>query len=263
MARMRISVPLDTGTLSASSARADFAVTQLYHPDPGLAWSPLGLTGEYIAVDYGASPPLISCMALLYTNLRSSRSIRARASNSGVIGAADATPFDVSIAPANGLNSAARDDWTDYIHLLGAAVQYRYWRFDIADAGHPDGALSVGRLVMDRDFETMHDYGADMVADDYGIAADAPDGRLITGPTLLAKRIDFSVSLLPVADMASRWQRVLACGRTTPLLLVQDPDVSSDRQDKIIYGVFRQRPSVPRVYNGFYAGRFELRGLRP
>lgn len=263
MGRMRIAVPLDSGTLSASSARADFPVTNLHHHDPGFCWSPVSLAAEYVALDYGVTPPPVSCIALLYTNLRPSVSVRLRASNVAAINSGDAAPLDVSVPPANGLGAETRDGWTDFVHFLSAPVTYRHWRFDIADAGHPDGLLRLGRLVMDRDFETRHDYESDGVPDDYGQVDDAPDGRVLAGPTLLGKRLEFTVGLLPVADMAPRWRRVLARGRTAPLLVVQDPDAASDRQDKMVYGSFRQRPSVPRRYNEFYAGRFEIRGWRP
>lgn len=137
----------DLATLTAGSAVSTLPVTNLQNSDPARKYRTTGLASQYVQADHGSGNSYAyNCVFFVGANFTNSATLQVRASATDPVAAPALNQSGLDLWPgskptkANWAYPIAMASWTN-------STAYRFYRFDITDAGNPDGYLEAGRLI--------------------------------------------------------------------------------------------------------------------
>lgn len=231
---------------------------------PQLAWRSSGLSNLFVVLDLG-SAQVVEVAALLFSNLRATDTIRVR--GAGTEAAVTASPaIDQTFNAFSG--SKASDISTKAImHLTGTLANrtQRFWRFDITATSHPDGFISVGRIMLAQgtDYGNGFQLNATRMFFDDSIIFEGPGYVDVDAyPTLPGWKVAFEfISATHFRDViAPFFTRI---GRKRAVLFVPQPDQPDTWQHEVVYGyVMKDISAEQRVYDGWWH-EIEIKSLAP
>ena len=255
--------PLDGATITASSeASSDFAASNLGQSQPDQAWRSTGVRETIRAVlqDEAAS---IDALALIATNFSKYGTISWR-------GADDIALLDGATYGYSALNEAepgftsanhaanpiidlnfvkqsyrwglASRPAVHRVHILPTPQSYRAWRLDLHDPGNLAGYLQVGRLYAAKKWQaTINvDVGATEGYIDPSPATEMRGGTIRIDPWGKRRTMEFTIGFMEEAEMrayAAEIERLR--GASGDVLVMVDPDNTTDFQQMTIYGAMR------------------------
>ena len=253
----------DAAVLAESSQAASQEVENLLLDQPTDSWQTTGVAAESIVGDLGAVAP-VDCAALLAGNFRSDTTIRFRGADTEAnLTAAPAVDTTVAAAWAAGDPEDYAVGTRNWIKVLSATFNIRWFRFDLADSGHPDGyfrfgRLGVGALTRTKDMLPsalpVHQEPEDRVrTSGGGIHFRAVGGRPVLGPLTY---------LRTEAQLAELRRLIRLNGSSRPVLYVCDVEREGDEmQEDSIYGLLGEVSSLPIPHRGLRELRLQVQGL--
>lgn len=145
----------------------------------------------------------------------------------------------------------------------GAPAAARYVRLAFASLGGAV-ALTVGRVIIGQRITLMRNFslGAARGVRSLGDTRFSPTGVPLVrrGAKLRTIGVSFR-ALLPDEVESSIAPLIERCGTDTPVVLVTDPDVHDDRQNRIYFGYLEGAPGTVQARAGFYQADFALVAL--
>lgn len=254
-------VPLDLGTVTSGNELANRPASYLNEFDyRGMVWKSSGATDLYVRCNLGGAQE-IDFVGLLGANAQAGTTIRIRLGDSQaeVDGTADydstaLTFIDPTPAavPANGYHS----------HHELASVQTKQWlRIDIG--GH-SGDFQASMLVIGKKkqpatyYETSWQIGVrDLGGRSY--SRNAVPG--ITAGEKLRSAV-FRMSWLTEAEVEGDFAPLdEAVGKSTPLYVCFDPEATTYRQRRTMFGIFEENPVIQKVGFNRFERQFQILSL--
>ena len=146
--------PVPLTVVTAGSQATNGPTVNLNNDLPDMVWRTNAVTTGDIVVSVPAGT-VVECIALLYSNLRSTDLVRVRAANSA--GATTSSPlYDSGDRPAyQGVKDSSFK--TKTIIFPPNNVTATHWRITVTATGHPDGYIQASRLVIGKTVNTTHD----------------------------------------------------------------------------------------------------------
>lgn len=136
--------PVTPTIVTAPAANTNAPGSNLLNDVPEMTWRTTTLTPNMVfSVPSGSS---IDCVALLYSNLRATDTVRVRAANSAANTTASPLYDSGTVAAYTGTKPTGFR--TKTIISLPSAVSYTHWRIDITATGHTDGYVDAVRVVI-------------------------------------------------------------------------------------------------------------------
>lgn len=223
---------------------------------PSLVWRSTN-TAPFIIIDLGPNASY-DTVALIGTNLRASDTVQIRtftATNGSVV-------YD---AGANAAFAGSRPEsfTSKSVYQLGTRTE-RYIRIDIAASGHPEGAVSVQRIVVGKKITTLgFDYGAEQSFIDPSTITSINGADLITH-VAARPRWKISISYVAASSWRNEWVGFLASvGKTQPILFVPNVEAPQDYQSEVIYGRIRNEATAKVPGNTIRAVELTIEALAP
>lgn len=244
-----------SATITGGSTTATGPVENVIEREPSQAAVFPG--DAFIVVDFG-SPVPVRVVAALFTNAREWR-VRAADDEMDL----QSSPgYDSGQVPVDGPGLRhrlrLRHDW------LSIDEEYRFWRVDFYDPDNPDGRAIVGNLVIDEGFQPRVNisYGAGV-----GLVDPSRKQRAVGGRIEPLRRLPYIVTefSLNYGSEDEMYGEALAiddiCGTTEPVLLIRDPDATTHRQWKAVFGLFRPLQPVIEARFSIFQKRFGIEEL--
>lgn len=128
---------LDATIVTASSADTNFPVSNVKHPFRSKHWRSTGVTSESVVYDLITTESIDSVVILW------SKEDGIRLSNTATI-TIQANATNVWTSPAVSQVMTIDNTYVMASYYFGSDQNYRYWRVLIADAGNPNGFVSLG-----------------------------------------------------------------------------------------------------------------------
>lgn len=235
-------VPIDSGTITASSAIGSAPSANLLTEHPKDLWQTNGaVTGVWIKVDLGAATTL-GCVALMFTNLRSGATWRVKGGPSEANVDGGSPEYD----------SGSMTFWAGSVQNvfkphgfldLNPGVSKRWWRIELADSGHPDGYLTAGRLVLATGFRPARNpsFGGGPAWVDPSVNRRTKGGSLITQEAQRYLSASFAYPYASEADARAGFLELQRLnGISSPLLFIDKVDDTVYRMARMIYGKFEE-----------------------
>ncbi len=262
----------DAATVTASGETSAGPAENLKRMQPTDIWQAPTLT-PYLEVDLGAVSSF-NLVGLLFTNATSSATWRVRAAN---------TQADLTAAPAQDVSSlplrhsisvlpgpvstTQSPDLTDArnhgLLWIPAGWSYRWLRIDIADATNPDGTLMAGRLYVSQAFQPKRnfEYGLADGFDDDSTIESTDGGQLIPNDGANRPVLDFTMNTSDESERHTVREIHRLRGSRKDVLVITDPDTTTNPFDKIHYGLLqRRRVAVLTAFNRNQIN-YQIRGL--
>lgn len=244
---------------SSSAALSPTQVAFACNDEPGLVWRTASLSA-FLVLDMGTAISA-QAFALLWTNLRSTDTVRWRAAASE----ADLTAsplFDSTALPAFS-GTLLNDIPSKHLFTADEPVTARWWRIDIAAASHPSGFVQVGRvligaaLTLADDFDTdagqtIHD---DSVVDEGPGYEDVEQYQALPG---------WECTFSWVSGAAYRqWLALVKdIGQARPVLFVPEPYAPEQLQDSAVFGRLRKTEFRHPIHDGWTV-QVAIKSLHP
>lgn len=244
MANSYFCTPLTVALGTVPSANAANPGSNMLNDEPDLVWrSATGTTSTHITID--ASSQAVDVVALLFTNLRSTDTIRVR----GYTSQANATAGGATGLVAGSDSgtvvayTGAAGHSTKTVVKYSAPISAAFWRIDITATGHSDGYIEVARLLLGSSVElgVGMDQRAARMIDDRSVVYSGPGYDDVDEyPSLPGWRVTFSW----VSDTTWRdtfFPFLVTAGLKKCVLFVPEPDFPAYAQNEIVYGRFRDK----------------------
>lgn len=238
---MALSVFVEPVTPTLVTAAAEVAgrpTSNLLNNEPGMKWRSTTLsTGFVVSVPAGSS---IDCIALLWSNLRATDTIRVRAANSAANTTASPLYDSGNVAAFSGTKASGFS--TKSIILLPTALTHTHWRVDIVASGHPDGYVEAGKVVLGTQYNTTRDmdYDCKQLMRNQSVVSEGPGyedvDEYVSLPGWTA-----SFSYIPMTTWRdSFYPFLLRVGNRKPVLFIPEPEAPTTWQQEVVYGRMKQ-----------------------
>jgi hypothetical protein len=207
------------------------ATANLLTPDPKEIW--LANTTSTVALDVDmGSAQAIDSFFLAYTNATVGAtwalySATGMGTGLTLIRAATAMRASDSLGPRH--HAFVR---------LAAPVSSRYFRLVMTQSG--PSPLQAGALVLGLAFEKYREYGGGRLPFDTGNRQDLISGGFGMGDGVTKAQFAFSFIDLSDDETVTLWALSRAAGLRKPIVVIEDADLVSGRNEAIHYGVFER-----------------------
>lgn len=225
------------------------------------------LASAYITIEWAEAQP-INLIAALYCNATAGAATwRVRAAAT-LAAAVSAPVYDSGSALFAGSDvalrhrSGRRHDWK----WLPSGQSHKAWRIDFADAGNADGALILGKLVIDTAWQPARNisYGWSAGLVDPSRKPKAELGQyepLNRRPYMMTQ---FDLRFGTEAQMwGSAFEIDQKIGTTMPLLAIRDPDAATYRQAKAVFGLQQDLGQLGNPHFNVFDKRYLIEELLP
>lgn len=228
---------IDADGLTASSAALNFPADHLRDPQPKVIWKS-ALSGQVdIDVDLKADVPL-DTVFLGYSNADAAATweIRMATQAQGQIYLDDMASIQKSSSSLRA--NAQSDDPRHHGFWTGASTQARYIRIRMNQASTP---LELGVLAIGQSFRPQYNYdwGAGRSLSDLSTTKTLRGGQFDVVKDAIVPNWRFVLGNLSDSELDALWKITKKHGKSTPLLIVEDPDTTGDLQEALHYGTLR------------------------
>jgi hypothetical protein len=211
-------------------------------------------------------PYPVDTIAMLHTNQRSIDTFRVRAADTVAALTSGAIYDSGTVAAYVGRLDAPYS--TKSRILLPAPISARYWRFDFASPGHPDGQVIVSRVLLGERFEiAINDAGGGI---NYGWEKQVIDDSPITsGPNyedvleyVSRPGVKASFGTMDEATFNDLDVFMMRVGTKKPVLFSPEPDNLETDQHWTVYGRIKNIYKGQNAYHQLWESDIEIAGLR-
>lgn len=245
-------LPLAATTATIGSELAIAPAINALNDEYAMVWRTTALTNTYVILDLG-SAVAVDTAAVLFSNLRSSDTVRVRSGTSAANTTAAPTS-DFSTAAYSGAKNA--DARTQTICNLPETITARYWRIDITATSHPDGFVQVGRIVLGQSVDFGHemDLEATRIMKENSVNYEGP-GYMDVDEYMNYSGWAVTMSLIDGTlwrDTVFPFLLKIGVNRRC-VLFVPQPLVPTSYQNEVVYGrMTKLIEAQQRVYNGWW-----------
>lgn len=220
--------------VSASSEALNFPTAHLTDPQPKVIWKAAASGQVTLDIDLG-SIQAVDSVFLGFTNANAATTWEIRASSSLIfLGNASSIVKDFSAF------RTSSDETLSHHHgfWTGHSVAARYMRLTISQSHAP---FEAGTLVIGQSFRPRYNYdwGAGRSLTDLSTTRTLRGGQQDVFQDAIVPNWRFVLGNLDDMELAKLWKITKKHGKSTPLLVVEDPDTPLDLQEALHYGTFR------------------------
>lgn len=242
--------PLTLTLHTAAAEEANAPTANLLNDEPGMMWRSTTLSTAFVVQTAGS----VDCVALLYSNLRATDTVRVRAANSAA--ACTSAPLYDSTATVAFSGTKANPFRTKTIFELPSVVAYTHWRFDIVGTSHPAGYIEASRVIVGKRYDTTKDmnYSCEQTVTDTGVLYSGP-GFSDADEYLKLPGWKASFSYIPMTTWRDTlYPFFMRVGSSKPVMFVPEPAAPTTWQQEVVYGRLQGGPSGQCLYyDGWYS----------
>jgi hypothetical protein len=226
--------PLKPTIATVATEAAGRPTTNLLNDEPGMKWRSTGVTASFVmSVPAGSQ---IDSVALLWSNLRATDTVRLRAANSAANTTTSPLYDSGNVAAFSGVKASGFQ--TKTIFLLPTTRTETHWRIDITATGHPDGYVEASKFVIGKKFTTTHemDYNCKQVLKNQSLITEGPGYEDVDEYKALPGWIA-SFSYIPMGTWRdSFYPFLLRAGNHKSILFIPEPATPTTWQQEIVFG---------------------------
>jgi hypothetical protein len=217
--------------LTASTADANFPVTNLAHTFRSKVWRTTSVTSQSVVMDFGAISSFDS-FAAVFDPMSGSKF------TSSAVFKIQANATNVWTAPSVDVTLSYDATYETLTYFWSSTQTYRYARFTMTDPTNTDGYLESPKLVIGlaSQLTQVPDLGFQETITDRSVNTETAYGHRYSDTYPARRRLEFTYTALSDADLetlATVWKRV---GNTSPIFV--GLDTSGDLFDKDRFAIY-------------------------
>lgn len=230
-------VPIESGDLTASSAALNFPISHLHNPQPKIIWK-AGSSGQVdIDIDLKTNTAF-DTLFLGHTNADASATweIRSATEAQGPAHLGNSASIHKSQSLLRASQNA--DGPRHHGFWTGSLTSRRYIRIRINQTSTP---IEAGTLAIGQSFRPRYNYdwGSGRSLTDLSTTRTLRGGQMDVVQDAIIPNWRFVLGNLDDMELETLWKLTRKHGKSTPLLIVEDPDTPLDLQEAMHYGTFR------------------------
>lgn len=232
--------PVPMTLVSVGSQATNGPAVNLLSDLPDMVWRTDAVTSSDIVLTVPAGT-VVDCIALLFSNLRSTDRVRVRAANS-TTATINSPVFDSRDQDAyEGVKAA---NFKTKTIIFAPDVTATHWRITVTATNHPDGFIQASRVVIGKSVNTTHDmdYSCKQFSRNQSIVTEGNGWETVEHyDPLPGWTVKFSYIPMDV------WKDIFfpflhSASNSKAILFVPIPDQPETWQHEVVYGRMKAEP---------------------